>query len=423
MKLNVTRILCRVGLVSSFTLFLSIVALAAGGPDFVFKNGVRIAGTDLQVGAVYKYTNVKPGVDCRVTITAISTGVQVLEIDGGSGYNDALQPTLRVAPHKKGHLEMSFQFYVGGTLLPYIAAALNVTPIDVDGLLNADGANHPLYEFDEININGGYVNFDGDGGELVISHTGNWFIGRNVGGIDYPARDTSARQVMFTVSNVLVSNFIIRVGVDNQSNNSADRLRSVYFKRFTYNNSPLAAQQLTSFNGTMGDKKINLNWTLAEINNIGTVELERSYNAKEFSTIANYWLDVEESKQRSFAFADNKPAAGIAYYRLKMIAAGGKTTYSNVLCLRETTNGIASLKVYPTETTNNVTVNLATASAGKAVVLVTDLSGKVMKQQTISLQKGVNTTTLSGFESMMKGTYVVAVRYDNKLLSELVLVR
>ena len=58
-------------------------------PDYDFSSGSLISGTDRQIGAQYRYTNVKPGVDAIVTITNISAGVKVSAIDAGSGYNEA----------------------------------------------------------------------------------------------------------------------------------------------------------------------------------------------------------------------------------------------------------------------------------------------------------------------------------------------
>jgi hypothetical protein len=421
MNLNVTRILRRC--VLSVLFFLSFFVAIGGQPDFTFQNGQLISGSNLQVGAVYRYSNIRPGVDARVTIMAISAGVRVTEMDGGSGYPEALQPTLRVNGHTNGYLEMRFQLYIANTLLPYISPVVNVTCIDVDGMKNNDGQNHPLYEFDEINLGGGFVDFDGIGGELTISHIGNWFNGKNIGGIDYPSRDTSAVQVMFTVTNVLVNTFTIRVGVDNQSNNTSDRLRSVYFKRFIYQNTPLAVNPLISFEGNMGSARINLNWTLGQVNTVGTVELERSYNAKDFSTIANYWLGIEDNTKNAFVYQDEAPVAGAAYYRLKIHSVSGKVEYSNILSFKKSAGNTATLKVYPTVATDNVTVNINAVNASKGIIQVSDLSGKLLKQQPVSLQKGMNTTTLNGLASMTKGTYVVAVRYENNLLSNYIVVR
>jgi hypothetical protein len=424
MKLNVTRIPYRLVLAVVLPLFL-LVSVAQSQIDFKFVNGRLESGSPRSVGAVYLYEDVKPGVDCRVTITAITSGITVTDMDGDSGFDEALQPTLSVSPRRNGYLEMKFQLYIANTWLPFIQPLLNVTCIDVDGLKNADGQNHPLYEFDEINLGGGFVDFDGLGGELSISHTGNWFKGKNIAGIDYPGRDTSARQVMFTVINVLVSTFTVRVGVDNQSYDTEERLRSVYFSRFIYPNFPLASSPVAIFEGSVAATKNNLNWTLTQSASVAQIDLQRSFNGHDFAPIADYWIDVAEATnaRRSFNYSDTKPAGGMAYYRLKITAIGGKEQYSNIICLKDAPVTGLAMKVYPTVTDNSVTVSVNTLNEAKGVIHVTDLSGRIIKQQAINLKKGMNTATVTGFDDLTSGTYVVAVKYENNLLSNFVMVR
>lgn len=424
MKLNVTRIPYRLVLAVVLPIFL-LVSIAQSQPDFRFVNGRLESGSARSIGAVYLYEDVKFGVDCRVTITNITSGITVTDMDGNSGFDEALQPTLRVGANRNGYLEMKFQFYIANTLLPYIQPLLNVTCIDVDGLRNADGRGHALYEFDEINLGGGFVDFDGLGSELSISHSGTWFKGKNIAGIDYPGRDTSARQVMFTVINALVSTFTVRVGVDSKSDNSEERLRSVYFSRFIYPNFPLASSPVTIFDGSVGSTKNNLSWTLTQSNSVAQIDLERSYTGRDFTPIADYWIDMLEDKlaKRSFTYADNKPAGGVAYYRLKITGIGGKEQYSNIICLKDAPVNNTSLKVYPTVAETNVTVSVNTINEAKGVIHVTDLSGRIIKQQAITLKKGMNTATVTGFDDLPSGTYVVAVKYDDNLLSNFVIVR
>lgn len=212
-------------------------------PDYSFAGATLLSGTNLQVGAVYKFTNVRPGIDARLTISAKSPGIGLTELDGASGYPATLQPTITATPWTSGYVEFSITFYTGGTTSTMVQPLLPVTCIDVDGVKNADGAGHDLHEFDQINMGGGYTDFNTVGGELSITQVGNWFTGTNISGVDYPGRDTSAQQVMFSVINANVTSLIIRVGVNNQTATSASRLRSVYFKKFTYQNSILALNE------------------------------------------------------------------------------------------------------------------------------------------------------------------------------------
>lgn len=213
---------------------------AMAQPDYQFSSGTLTSGTALTVGAVYKFTNVKTGVDATLTISAMSPGMGLTELDGTSGYPATIQPTITANAWTSGYVELTIVFKTAGTNSNMSQPEIAVTAFDVDGVKNYDGAGHDLHEFDQINIGGGYTNFNTVNNELSISQAGNWFTGTNISGIDYPGRDTSAQQVMFSVIKTNVTTAVIRVGINNQTANSASRLRAIYFKKFTYQNSLLA---------------------------------------------------------------------------------------------------------------------------------------------------------------------------------------
>ncbi|MEO8582228.1 MAG: hypothetical protein ABI415_00455 [Flavitalea sp.] len=214
-------------------------------PDYIFKNSTLYSGTNLQVGAKYKFTNVKPGVDAYLTITVITPGVVITQLDGSSGYTEAIQPTLTIPANTNGYAEYNIQFVTAGTLTPLIQSSVSVTGIDIDGVNNYDSANHDLHEFDAIDVNSSVVGFSTLGGELSIGQSGTWFTATNIGGVDYGGRDTAAKAVMFTVEGTNISSLNFRTGINNQTNNSATRLASIYFRRFVYPNSTLAVHEST----------------------------------------------------------------------------------------------------------------------------------------------------------------------------------
>jgi hypothetical protein len=244
-------------------------------PDYAFANPTRLSGTHLKEGAIYRFSNVRPGIDARMTITFISDGIEVTELDGSSGYPATLQPTITAEPWTSGYVEMQITFYEGGTLTPMAQPQLAVTPFDVDGVTNHDGHGRNLYEFDQINLGGGYVDFNTIGGELSISETpDHWVTGTNISATDYPGRDTSAQQVMFSVINNNVTTMTLRVGVNNETSSSASRQRAVYFKKFVFNNSILAVGQyerLRPKKETSKDESFRIYPTV--INHNATIEL------------------------------------------------------------------------------------------------------------------------------------------------------
>lgn len=219
-------------------LLVFIVHFSANAqPKYDFRNASRISGTDRQVGALYRFPNVRSGVDALVSITAITGGLTINTLDGtSSGFAEAFQPIITLPARSRGYAEFNITFVTSGTSTPVVQTEIPITPIDVDGEAGK------VYEFDEIfQYSGSYVDYNMLGNEVQISYpAANLVTGINTGGITYDGVDTTAKEVMFSVVNANISSLVIRVGADNVSNQSQQRLRSVYFQKFTYPNSVLA---------------------------------------------------------------------------------------------------------------------------------------------------------------------------------------
>jgi len=403
-------------------LLCSATALKAQ-PDYDFTNSIQMSGSgnpsNVMVGDVYRFLNVKPGVDALVTITDITGGITVSALDAGSGYPEALQPTLEVPPFTSGYLEMSFQFIDATTDLPLVMPELPATCIDVDGMLDNDGLGNPLYEFDQIDLGGGYVDYDMVGGELTVNQTGNWFNGTNIGGIDYPGRDTAAKQVMFTVVNTNVASFVIRVGANNLSTKQSTRLRSVYFKKFKYATGlmPVYADGLVSFKGVKKEDNIALSWELTNLKEYEAVFVERSTNGGNFETIAQTTPAYNNLGKATGNYSDNPTLKGTVLYRLRMIANNGATLYSNTLLFKM--NGVAGqLKVFPTVVSDATTLQLTSAQKATVTVRVTDYNGRTMLNKQVVVQTGENSVSVDGMSRFARGNYVITVYTPNEIHSQ-----
>lgn len=421
MKINSTRIVLIRSIL--FVLF-SLYSLTIFGqqPDYIFRNGIRISGpSGYQPGSVYRYANVRSGVDATITIVAISPGITVDDLDAGSGYDEALQPTLSVNPFTNGYLEMYFRLFVAGTNTPYTALEMPVTCIDVDGVSNNDGNGNPLYEFDEVNLGGGYFETATLGGELMVSQTGNWFNGKNTFGTDYPGRDTLAKQVMFSVINANVSTFIIRVGVDNQSASSAYRLRSVYFKKFIYPHFLLPLPKMLDFNGNSSGGKIALNWKMESGGEWDKCLLERSDISGLFKSIAVFL--PANAAVTNYGYTDYTEETGNYYYRLKLISPEGEIKYSNTLAFKtgNEKNG-QNMSVYPSLVTDHFTVKLSAERDETAKLQVVDYSGKQVYNRTISLKRGENNIAINDFTEQ-RGNFVIVLRSANRIYSQKIIVQ
>ncbi len=407
MKANGTRIILVVFFVYVLLVMFSFSSYAQ--PDYDFTSGSLISGTDRQTGAQYRYKDVKPGVDAIVTITHISAGVTVTDFDAGSGYPEALQPTLDIDPSTNGYLEMKFDFVNGSTFVLMNQLEIPVTCIDVDGIAGS------VYEFDQITwASSAFMDYDMIGLELSINSSPGWMSCKNIGGIDYPGRDTAAKQVMFTVVNANQSSIFIRVGADNiNTTKVATRLRSIYFKKFFFSNSFLAQPALLAFRGTEKNKKVELSWDLITEHHLVKIIIEKNVSGN-YKSIGEVWVN-DAATQLGFRYTDKELISVNTYYRLKMIAANGFVQYSNVLMFRGNNPTQSSFKVFPSIINSNATVSVHSDKSGNAQFNLVDISGRLVYQQNLTIQEGTNNIVLTGFDKLSTGNYVAIVRNGTEI--------
>jgi hypothetical protein len=413
MKSNGTRLLIILVFVQLLILIATVAVQAQ--PDYVFRSHTLESGTALQQGAVYRFKDVKPGIDGLMTIEAFSGGMTLSELDGASGFDEAFQPYVNCEPRKQGSVQFLLQFVRSGTNIPVVQYEVPLTAIDIDGWEFPDDK---LYETDEFEKSPSYyVDYDNMGSSLDITETASWFRISNRSAITYDGIDTAQRDVMFTMVHANVSSVRFKVGANNRSANFMMRLRSVYFKRFFFTNSFLAKSPLLSFRGFEKNKKVELNWELENNNHLQTIIIEKSTTGN-FTTIGQVLLYNETQQSGKFKFTDENMLSGTSLYRLKMIAANGTITYSNTLSFRTTGMDSKKFSVYPTAVTNNATLSIQANANGVANFELVDYSGRIVHRQLMTVQSGNNNIQVNNFGNLTGGQYIAVIKIDNSIYSQ-----
>ena len=415
MKTNGTRILIIAIILYICLVIFSFTSFAV--PDYNFSSGTHIGGPDKAVGGRYRFTNVKPGVDAIVTITSLTGGLTLTNLDGGSGFNEAFQPVIDIPGKSSGYVEFRVDFVLAGTLIPTIMVEIPITPIDVDGQRYGPDS---LFEFDMIALTPvNTVDYNMLGGELLVNFSPGWVTGRNTGAIDYGGVDTMAKQVMFTAVITATSTATIRVGGQNNSNGARNRLRSIYFQRFNYLNSFLSKPALMNFRGVEKNRKVDLQWELSMDHMLNLVEIESSSNGSQFRKIGS--MNVNDINQRNFFYSDNNPNEGNAFYRLRMIGVNGTVTYSNILSFRNNREDNASFKIYPSAVESSATLNIKAGKAGAASFRLVDYAGRIVHQETLNVQEGTNTLLLNKVGHVKPGNYIAVLEIDHSTYNQKIL--
>jgi len=159
------------------------------------------------------------------------------------------------------------------------------------------------------------------------------------------------------------------------------------------------------FTGIRQNGTHKLNW---EISCNGTpsvtINLERSADTRDFVSINSISATSVRCDQ-PFNYTDAQPSADINYYRLKIVDADGKITYSNTIALINATKGFALMNIAPNPVRgNSFKLNATSASANKMELVISDMQGRVVNRQTISLTAGFNSTDIN-VGGLAPGTY------------------
>jgi len=137
-----------------------------------------------------------------------------------------------------------------------------------------------------------------------------------------------------------------------------------------------------------------------------TMTLERSSDARNFSGLYTITADAARCQQ-PFDYTDANPLKGMNYYRLKIVDADGKITYSTTVALLNAVKGFDIVSIAPNPVVeNHFKLNVASALAGKMELVIFDMQGRLMNRQTISLIAGYNSMPVN-VANLSPGTYTI----------------
>lgn len=331
---------------------------------------VLIAGTDLQVGATYKYEGAVPGIDAIVKIDSLRGGATVTKIDdntGGLGYVEGFQPEVRSGSSiGESYAVFTVSYKITGTNVGHQMNTFSLTAVDIDG-------GSTMKEFDELGMGpGAIVSYSNPTDLSVAQIIPGTFRGTNAAGIERSGIDTASISNMFTVTNTNVSSFTLKLGTVKTNTSQSSRQYGIYMKGFIYPNLSTLPVSLESFTATLNsvNSKSNLNWTTASEMNVSHFEVERSFDGQEYKQIALVFAAGNSGSKINYSYPDNitNVTSSIIYYRLKMIDIDGKYSYSNVriVYLGKQNEKLVAINTFPNPVTNELRITIPATWQGKA---------------------------------------------------------
>jgi hypothetical protein len=162
---------------------------------------------------------------------------------------------------------------------------------------------------------------------------------------------------------------------------------------------------LLQFTAKRAGAKIELNWQTANEQKTDYFLIERSTDGYNYSTIGRVKAGGNSNTLLNYYFADGYPADGNNYYRLKMIDADLKSTYSNVVLLKASGNEL--LKIWPNPFTKQLNLAFNAQHTGKVQLKITDTEGRIVYTQPIAVNRGSNQIMVHQLSLLPPGIYLL----------------
>ena len=150
--------------------------------------------------------------------------------------------------------------------------------------------------------------------------------------------------------------------------------------------------KLTAIKVTENKGKNLLQWTTSTESNSSHFNIERSSNGQDYEVIGRVTASGFSSNEINYNFTDAAPLTGINYYRLAMIDKDNSKEYSSTVSILSKTNQSLNIVAAQLSTAKkDIILKIASTQNQKANLIIFDQAGKVILNEPVNLQKGMNT--------------------------------
>lgn len=161
---------------------------------------------------------------------------------------------------------------------------------------------------------------------------------------------------------------------------------------------------LTSVSVLNNNGYATLKWNTCNEVNIDHFEIQKSSDARSFTTVGTMQAKNNLNCNNSYSYSDTKQLSGTSYFRIKVVNKESTYQYSGVVSV----NGSVTdkIKVFPNPVTNNLVLDHPKAIAG-AVLQIVSLNGNVIASYTVQTDAVQTSVSVS---NLAKGNYIAVFK-------------
>jgi len=166
---------------------------------------------------------------------------------------------------------------------------------------------------------------------------------------------------------------------------------------------------LISFQGSINtNNKTQLQWRIGNNELIDKIEVERSYDGKEFKTAALVFT-TEKNGVEDYMFYETLSSFDKMMYRLKITSKANEVIYSKILNFQNRITTSNNLKVIGNPVSNQLTFNYSSETEKVIDIRIYDMTGRVVMKNKATSFKGDNMISFPLDTNMKANMYTVEV--------------
>ena len=176
---------------------------------------------------------------------------------------------------------------------------------------------------------------------------------------------------------------------------------------------------LSSFEAVKeGNTNAGLYWNTASEIRSSHFIIERAVENGKFEAIDKVKAAGNSNKMISYQYKDANVAEGLntntVFYRLKMVDIDGTFEYSQVRTVYFGNESETDVTLYPVPFSNDISIFISTAEAGKGNIEVVNVMGSVCYKTSYSIKAGGDKVSLNELSNLPAGVYMVRVQVNNE---------
>jgi hypothetical protein len=183
---------------------------------------------------------------------------------------------------------------------------------------------------------------------------------------------------------------------------------------------------ISGFRGRVLDRQVRLDWTVTDDQDILNFVIERSTDGVSFKPVSTLQAHSPHTLLMAYATNDDvrKLSTSQVYYRLKIINKEARVKYTKAISLSLIDNKIDGVLISPNPVRDIMQISISSVKDNRGQLFIYDFRGRLVRTETINIQKGNSVITVSGLESWARGVYsVTVVMGDDRFVKKMLLTK